>query len=299
MEPIIQPVERELLERELLPQFKLRDTNYGGNEIYVIDYKSAPSVMREIGRLREVAFRDAGGGTGAEIDIDEYDLVDDGYKQLVVWDSEDKEIVGGYRYIISRNSDTKYLSTEHYFQFSDKFRTDYLPYSIELGRSFVQPKYQRRNLKSLFALDNLWDGIGALVVNNPEVKYFFGKVTMYGDYNAEARDLLIYFLNRYFGDREGLLLPKEPINMNIDSAKMESIFTGADYKDNYKILTREVRNLNENIPPLINSYMNLSPTMKVFGTVCNREFGCVEETGILITLDDVYPKKKERHFINL
>ena len=299
MKAIIQPIDRDKIEQELCAELKLRDTNFGSNEIYVFDYNQAPSVMQEVGRLREVAFRDAGGGTGNETDIDEYDLVENGYKQLIVWDKEDREIVGGYRYIISNESDTKNLSTEHYFEFSDKFRNEYLPYSIELGRSFVQPKYQRRNLKSLYALDNLWDGIGALVVKNPHVKYFFGKVTMYDDYNSEARNLLIYFLKKYFDDPDKLMTPKNPLNIEIDEVRMEQIFTGNDYKDDYKILAKEIRNLNENIPPLINSYMNLSPTMKTFGTICNTDFGNVEETGILITLDDIYPKKKERHFINI
>ena len=299
METIIQPVDREKLVKELRAEFKLRDTNFGGNDIYILDYKSAPSVMEEIGRLREVAFRDAGGGTGEKIDIDQCDLVDDGYKQLVVWDKEAQEILGGYRYIISTSANTKYLSIENYFEFSEKFRNEYLPYSIELGRSFVQPKYQRRNLKSLYALDNLWDGIGALIVKNPHVKYLFGKVTMYGGYNPKARNLLIYFLRKYFGDTDALLTPKNPLNIDIDDNQMDQIFIGKDYKEDYKILTREVRDLGENIPPLINSYMNLSPTMKVFGTVCNEDFGNVEETGILITLGDVYPQKKERHFINI
>ena len=210
MKAIIQPIDRDKIEQELCAELKLRDTNFGSNEIYVFDYNQAPSVMQEVGRLREVAFRDAGGGTGNETDIDEYDLVENGYKQLIVWDKEDREIVGGYRYIISNESDTKNLSTEHYFEFSDKFRNEYLPYSIELGRSFVQPKYQRRNLKSLYALDNLWDGIGALVVKNPHVKYFFGKVTMYDDYNSEARNLLIYFLKKYFDDPDKLKpVPRE------------------------------------------------------------------------------------------
>lgn len=88
------------------------------------------------------------------------------------------------------------MSTEHYFRFSDRFRDEFLPYTIELGRSFVQPLYQgiRQNPKGLYSLDNLWDGLGALVITNPDMKYFFGKVTMYGDYNREARDILLYFL---------------------------------------------------------------------------------------------------------
>ena len=182
MKPVIDPVAADLIENELTPERLLRRTNNGGNEIYVMRAQECPNLMREIGRLRELSFRDGGGGTGADVDIDELDLDPEGYEQLFVWDPKAKEIVGGYRYIISRSTHPKCLSTEHYFRFTERFRNEYLPYTIELGRSFVQPHYQgsRANPKGLFSLDNLWDGLGALVVNNPDMRYFFGKVTMYG-----------------------------------------------------------------------------------------------------------------------
>ncbi len=297
MKPLIGSVDRELLEGELTQERFLRNTNNAGNVIYVVTAADSPNVMREIGRLRELAFRQAGGGTGEEIDIDEMDTAPDGYKQLVVWDPAAKEILGGYRFIVSRSPDTKNLSTEHYFRFSDRFRQEFLPYTIELGRSFVQPNYQgsRSNPKGLYALDNLWDGLGALLVRNPDMKYFFGKVTMYGEYNREARDILIYFLTKYFPDTDHLVEPIHPVKLNIDSLKMAEIFNGGSYAEDYKILSREIRARNENIPPLINSYMSLSPSMRMFGTVRNPDFGDVEETGILITIEDIYPKKSERH----
>lgn len=298
MEAIIPPVEREQLRAELTPERKARDTKKAGNEIYIFSAAECPSLMREIGRLREIAFRGAGGGTGKELDIDAEDLAEDGYYQLIVWDPAAEEIVGGYRFIICTDEYPRHLSTEHYFRFSDKFRRKYLPRTIELGRSFVQPLYQgiRQNPKGLYSLDNLWDGLGALVVTNPDMKYFFGKVTMYGDYNKEARDLLIYFLKKYFPDRDKLVDPIHPIELDIDNEAMGAIFCGESYAEDYKILTREIRKCRENIPPLINSYMNISPSMRVFGTVKNPDFGEVEETGILITISDIYPVKSERHF---
>ncbi len=298
MKPLIDPVLPEIIESELTEDKFLRNTNNAGNRIYVITAADSPNTMQEIGRLREWAFRDAGGGTGMEVDIDELDTVEDGYQQLLVWDPEAREIVGGYRYIVSRSTHTPHLSTEHYFRFSDRFRREFLPYTIELGRSFVHPQYQGTrggSRKGVFALDNLWDGLGALLIKNPNMKYFFGKVTMYGDYNRHARDILIYFLRKYFPDTENLVEPIHPIELDINTEKMASIFTGADYAQDYRILSREIRALNENVPPLINSYMSLSPTMRVFGTVCNPDFGDVEETGILITIEDIYPKKSERH----
>ena len=298
MEPIIPPVDRSLILAELTEEKLLRKTNNGNNEIYVVTAQNSPNIMQELGRLRELSFRDAGGGTGAAVDINDEDLAEEGYQQLFVWDPKAQEIVGGYRFIVSRTTHPKHMSTEHYFRFSDRFRNEFLPYTIELGRSFVQPHYQgiRQNPKGLYSLDNLWDGLGALVITNPDMKYFFGKVTMYGDYNREARDILLYFLKKYFPDHDNLIEGIYPIELQFDTEKMEQMFCGGNYAEDYKILTREIRKCKENIPPLINSYMNISPSMRVFGTVTNPDFGGVEETGILITINDIYPVKSERHF---
>lgn len=296
MQPILPPVDRELLRRELTPARKVRDTNKASNEIYIFSAAECPALMREVGRLREEAFRNAGGGTGREVDIDEEDLAGDGYFQLIVWDPAAEQIVGGYRFIVCTSPNPRHLSTEHYFRFSERFRQKYLPRTIELGRSFVQHAYQaRQNPKSLYALDNLWDGLGALVVLNPEAKYLFGKVTMYTSYKAVARNALIWFLRRYFPDRERLVEGIHPLTLDLDDPYYEQLFTGASYMDNYRILIQKVREFNEHIPPLINAYMNLSPTMRVFDTVSNPDFGGVEETGILLTIADIYPEKRERY----
>jgi len=298
MKAMIDPVDRELLKKELNDDRYLRDTNNGGNVIYVVNALNSPNTLQEIGRLRELAFRGAGGGTGEPVDIDEEDMAPDGYEQLIVWDPKDEEIVGGYRFLISRETHPKHLSTEHYFRFSDKFRQEYLPYTLELGRSFVQPKYQgtRVNPKGLYSLDNLWDGLGAIVSQNPDIRYFFGKVTMYGQYNPEARNTLIYFLRKYFPDPDHLVDPIHPIEFNLDEEKFGRLFNGGSYLADYKILGQELKKYGENIPPMINSYMNLSPSMRVFATVKNPEFGDVEETGILVTFSDIYMNKVERHF---
>lgn len=296
MKPIIEPIERELLLAELTPERKVRDTKRAGNEIYIFDAAECPMLMREVGRLREEAFRAAGGGSGLEADIDAEDLAEDGYCQLIVWDPAAREIVGGYRFIVCRTTNPRHLSSEHYFRFSDRFRSEFLPYTIELGRSFVQPCYQaRRNPKSLYALDNLWDGLGALIVLNPRAKYFFGKVTMYTSYKQVARNALIWFLRRYFADTEGLVEGIRPIELDLDDPYYESVFTGANYEENQRILMRMLREFDETIPPLIHSYMNLSPTMRLFDTVSNPDFGDVEETGILVTIRDIYPEKMLRY----
>ena len=302
MKDIAAPLPRNKIYSELTPEKLLRKTNKAGNEIYVITHHDSPALMHEIGRLREIAFRDAGGGTGKDIDIDECDIAEIPYKQLIVWDPDAKEILGGYRYILCneapRDKDGKVLlATSKLFHFSDKFISDYLPHTLELGRSFVQPIYQssKAGAKALFALDNLWDGLGALTVDHPEIKYFFGKVTMYSHFNAEARKLIQYFLKKYFSDTEKLVYPIDPVEFDIDENEMASIFTGDNYKDDYKILTSSVRQYGENIPPLFSAYMNLSPSMKTFGTIHDENFGNVHETGIIVTIEDIYGIKVDRH----
>ena len=302
MEKIIPAVPRMKLEAELTDEKFIRKTNNAGNLLFIITNEDSPNLMREIGRLRELTFRAAGGGTGKPLDLDDFDTGEICYKQLLVWDPSEKEILGGYRfYICNENNCIKdgkvSLATAKLFNFSEKFTREYLPHTIELGRSFVQPKYQSTNRlsKGLFALDNLWDGLGTLVIDYPEKNYFFGKVTMYRNYNQRARNLILYFLEKHFMDREGLLTPLTPMETNIDREEMGNIFTADNYMDDYKILSQKVRAFGENIPPLINAYMNLSPSLKTFGTVINPYFGDVEETAILLTINDLYHQKVERH----
>lgn len=300
-ETIIEPVETEKILAELTPDRFLRRTNRGGNEIYVVDAFNAPNVMRELGRLREITFRAAGGGTGKSCDIDEFDLMDVPCKQMIVWNPDDKMILGGYRFILGKDMTLKdgvpNIAIAHMFDFSDEFIRDYLPYTIELGRSFVRLEYQssKAGARAIFALDNLWDGLGALTVENPEIKYLFGKMTMYPSYNTSARDMLLYFLNHYFPDKDRLVTPKEPLKTMTSHEEMEGLFCGNDFKQDYKTLNAAIRETGFTIPPLVNAYMSLSPTMKLFGTGINHEFGEVEETGILISISDIFEDKKKRH----
>lgn len=301
-EEIIQPIPKDILKSELTKDRLLRTTNKSHNEIYVVTAHNAPNVMKEIGRLREIAFRTAGGGTGKSMDIDEFDTMDDPCRQLIVWNPEDEEIIGGYRYLFGNewkydNNGQPILATSHMFHFSDKFLKDYAPYTVELGRSFVSLDYQnvRKNTKSIFALDNLWDGLGALTVINPNCKYFFGKMTMYPSYIRRGRDMILYFLKKHFDDKERLITPIKPLKIETPESELAAIFTGKDFKDDYRILNHNIRELGYNIPPLINAYMNLSPTMKLFGTAINYGFGDVEETGILIAVDEIFEEKRIRH----
>lgn len=302
MKDIIAPLPREAIFAELTPDKLLRKTNKGGNEIYVVTHHDSPSIMHEIGRLREITFRDAGGGTGKETDIDAYDTAETPYKQLIVWDPDAREILGGYRYLLGEEAARDengevLLATSRLFHFSKRFIDEFLPHTLELGRSFVQPAYQssKAGAKALFALDNLWDGLGALTVDHKEIKYFFGKITMYTHFHTEARNLIQYFFKKYFRDKENLVYPKKPVEFDYDPEQMKKIFIGADYNEDYRILVQNVRQFGENVPPLINAYMNLSPSMKTFGTAVNEKFGEVLETGIIVTIKDIYEVKRDRH----
>ena len=302
MEEIIEPISKELLKAELTEEKRLRMTSKSHNQIYIMTAQDSPNIMKEIGRLREIAFRAAGGGTGKPLDIDEYDIMENPYKQLIVWNPEAEEILGGYRYLLG--TDVRYdekgapiLATAHMFNFSEKFLKEYLPTTIELGRSFVTVEYQstRAGSKGLFALDNLWDGLGALTVVMPNVKYFFGKVTMYPSYHRQGRDMILYFLKKHFGDKENLITPMKPLEMEAKEEDLAALFCKNTFKEDYKILNCEIRKLGYNIPPLVNAYMSLSPTMRMFGTAINYGFGDVEETGILIAVDEILAEKRIRH----
>lgn len=303
MQEIIEAVDRSLIEKELTPERFVKPTNSGNNEIYIVTYQNSPNTVREIGRLREITFRDAGGGTGLDCDLDEFDLEEENpFQQLFVWDPREKEIIGGYRFIHGKTL-TRHKAghintpTSELFHLSEKFIEEYLPHTIELGRSFVQPNYQPTvNLrKGMYALDNIWNGLGAILIQNPDVRYYFGKITMYPHYNIEARDLILYFLRKYFSDKNNLVYPHEALALETPVEFLSEQFNGGSYEKDYKILVQLVRQRHENIPPLVNAYMNLSSTMLFFGTSLNPGFGDVEESGILVTLDDVYDFKKDRH----
>jgi len=303
MDEVISKIDRQALKSELTTDKLFRKTNKSGNEIYLFTAHTAPNAMLEVGRLREIAFRFYGGGTGRSTDMDAFDTMDVPYRQLIVWDPVEEEILGGYRFrcgneiTFDSNGQPDNIATAELFRFSPLFISDYLPEMVELGRSFVSLDYQstRFGSKGLFALDNLWDGLGALSVLDPGIRYFFGKVTMYNTYNTEARNLILYFLDKYFRDREHLITPVHSLQTDSDYEKMDALFTHKSFKDDYKILNAEVRKYGINIPPLVSAYMNLSPSMRVFGTAVNDDFGAVEETGILIDIHDIFEDKKKRH----
>ena len=305
MNKIIDPVPVADLLSELTRERFFRKTNNAGNELYIVNAHNSPAIMREIGRLREISCRDAGGGTGLDCDLDVFDTREENYfEQLIVWNPIDKAIMGGYRFLfcdqlpVDENGQVD-TPTSELFHYSEKFVKEYLPYTLELGRSFVQPKYQpTKNLsKGLYSLDNLWDGLGSLRDIYPTANYYFGKVTMYTQLDRMARDMILFFIKKHFPDKENLVAPRPELDLPIqaDIAELEAIFTADNYHDNYKILVRKVRERGAAVPPLVNAYMSLSPTLRSFGTALNPGFGSVEETGMLLTLSDMFEEKAQRH----
>lgn len=307
IQKIIDPVPVEAIMAELTLDKFFRKTNNGGNEIYILTAHDSPNIMREIGRLREISFRDSGGGTGLDCDIDEFDICEEHYfKQLIVWNPIDKAIVGGYRFLLCDNlpvdaNGQVNTPTSELFHYSERFVNEYLPLTIELGRSFVQPNYQpaKSLSKGMYSLDNLWDGLGSLTDLYPQAKYYFGKVTMYPQLERMSRDMILYFMQSNFPDPDELVKPYPKYNLPIltDCEQLSQLFVGEDYKSNYRILVRSVRERGAAVPPLVNAYMNLSSSMRSFGTAVNPPFGNVEETGILITIADIFESKVQRHLV--
>jgi len=302
MEPIIEPVSKDLLIKELTEDKLLRKTNKGGNILYVVNAHNSPNLMREIGRLREEAFRMEGASSGLSMDIDEFDTMETPYEQLIVWDPDAQAIIGGYRFILGRdvvlNSQGQPdLATSHMFHFSDKFIKKYLPHIMELGRSFVAPEYQssKAGAKAIFSLDNLWDGLCALMIEHPDIMFFFGKMTIYPNYDSAARELIYHFLEKHFPDKDKLVVPYEPVLNVTDKRLMDMILSQESFKDDYKCLKAAVQKLGTHIPPLVNSYMNLSASMLHMGTAVNHEFGEALETAILVNFSDMYEEKRQRH----
>lgn len=296
MQPIIPPVETALLMSELEGHL-LRPSNKADNLIYDITAHECPNVMREIARLREISYREGGGSTGNEMDMDDMDTMTRPYHQLIVWDPENRQIVGGYRYLLGSEAEIRdgqpYITSAHLFHYSERFIREFLPYSVEFGRAFVQPMYQKREMgvKALFALDNIWDGIGALLYNHPEIRYLFGKVTIYPDYNSTARELIYNYLDRFHRGDRTLFAPYH-------EEKVQTIptpFEGDDLDQNYHLLQHAVREQGTVIPPMFTAYLNITDHLMFMGNAINDELSNVYETGIMVSMDTVYAEKKERY----
>lgn len=260
----------------------------GNIALYSFRATDAMPLMEEVGRLREEAFRAAGGGTGEELDIDCHDLAPNGYHQLVAWDIAGQRIVGGYRYLLCREDATEHISTLKYFSASDRFVGEVLPYSIELGRSFTT----HNGAHSLFAMESLWQGLAQIVRGLGWVKYLFGKVTIYPQFDHLSHDVIRLFLKRFHPAHHPLLQARQPLREPLS----EDCFSEGSYEENLTLLNRFLRSRGERIPPMLNAYMRLARGMQSFDTIQNHDFGNTYETAILLPLSEINPAARERYF---
>ena len=302
LEEIIKPLSKEILINELKLAFFLRPTRIGNNEVYIFSAQECPNLMNEVGRLRELTFRDAGAGFGKKVDIDQYDT--DGYtcKQLIVWDPINKEIIGGYRFNIFNDLKHKKLKdipllNKSLYNVSNNFISDYIPYLVELSRAFIQPMYQPKNVgkKAAFSLDNIWDGLGALVVKYPFLKYYFGRLTFFSNYNTTVRDSIFYFFDKHLKGDVSLLKAKEPVSAMTPNSYIKKRINSSDEKEDFKSLQIIAKDHNTIIPPLMKSYYNASNSLKVFEPVFDSYFGSSYAAAIIVTIKDIFPSFVKRY----
>ena len=252
---IAHPEDRRELKKELKASELLGETKDGKHIYLYASQDKNSSVINEIGRLRELSFRKVGEGINKKRDIDKYDRY---YKHIILWDNEDLEIVGAYRIAECKNVILEYgvdaLYTTTLFDYNDTFMP-YLDDAIELGRSFVQPKYWGSR-----ALDYLWYGIGAYLRNNPQIKYMYGPVSLSANYSKAAKDMLLYFYDKNFHDSDGLVSAKLPYNFTTDETLIKNLdeeFNSDDYKENFRTLKKALSSIDSNIPTLYKQYGDL------------------------------------------
>jgi hypothetical protein len=194
----------DALEAELKPRMLL--CRHRGLDIYVTTAAESPTVMQEIGRIREREYRNVGAGRNVPVDIDAYDTDDHGYVQLIAWDSERREVVAMYRFIFGANAlqhgGIARLRTATLFSFAPRCVDEFLPHSVELGRSVVNSEASR----AIIGLFAVWAGLGAFVAEFPDVQYFFGNVSVYRSWSNEAIDTLLAYLTTYHQDDRQLLV---------------------------------------------------------------------------------------------
>ena len=290
------PEDRRDLKAALKKSYLLGLTK-DNKKIYLYEYSSKnTAVLNELGRLREISFRKVGEGANKKRDIDKYDYY---YKHIILWDDESLEIVGAYRIGVTKEICDKLedsaLYTHTLFNYNVKLK-DYLPDSIELGRSFVQPKYWGSR-----ALDYLWQGIGAYLRNNPQIKYMYGPVSISANYPKVAKDMILYFYNHYFADEEKLVSARLPYKMNIDDEYMQQFIiklNGNDYDQDFKHLKKALAFLGLSVPTLYKQYADLcqSGGIRFCAYNIDKEFSDCVDSFILVSVDKIKEKQKKRYF---
>ncbi|MCH9740891.1 MAG: lysophospholipid acyltransferase family protein [Epsilonproteobacteria bacterium] len=289
---IAHPEDRQVLKQELQTCQELGKTS-DGKKIYLYEYEKGSIILQEISRLREYTFRKVEEGTGKKRDKDEYDYY---YKHIILWDDEELEIAGAYRIaesnFVYEDYDIEGFYTNSLFGFNSGF-TPYLNNSIELGRSFVQPKYWGSR-----ALDYLWQGIGAYLYENPHIKYMFGAVTLSASLPKSAQELIIHYYDKYYGNHHELLNPKNKFLFPKDALdELSYIFNGDDAQKDFRILREQLNYYGATVPTLYKQYADLCEEggISFMGYNIDKEFGDCIDSFILVEIDKIKQKKRDRY----
>ncbi|MCR1814810.1 lysophospholipid acyltransferase family protein [Aliarcobacter butzleri] len=288
---IAHPVSKIDLYNELKKSPLLGQTN-DGKKIYLYDYVEDSIVLKELGRLREISFRKVGEGVNKKRDIDKYDVY---YQHIILYDKNELEIVGAYRIgnsdMIFKEFGTKGFYSNTLFQFNDEFMF-YLQNSIELGRSFVQPKYWGTR-----ALDYLWYGIGSYVKANPNIKYMFGPVSISGAFPAIAKDMLVFYYNYYYSSEKNLVEARTPFSYSSHIHDIKEFFTLEDKKRDFKSLKIALSNIGVNVPTLYKQYseLTLDDGVKFLDFNVDKNFGDCIDSFILVEIDKIKDSMKQRY----
>ncbi len=291
-EAVAHPECRQRLRKELASCERLGETS-DNKQIYLFEYRADTSIMREIGRLRELSFRAVGEGTGKKRDIDKYDSY---YMHLILWDEDDLEIVGAYRLcdtervLSSAGLDSIY--TTSLFQYNSEMK-QYIYRGLELGRSFVQPRYWGKR-----SLDYLWYGIGALLKSNPQYRYLFGPVSISNNYSRNAKDLLIFFYTLYFGHQEKPVTAMMPYQIEEkQKEKFARQFSGDDYKSDFKQLKSMLAIMGHTVPTLYKQYTEVCDNDGIIFSDFNidPDFSDCVDGFVIVDIEKLKPKKRKRY----
>ncbi|MFW5695638.1 MAG: GNAT family N-acyltransferase [Alkalispirochaeta sp.] len=293
MVPVAPAVNPAAVQGELSPDKLL--CRFRDIEIYVTTAAESPSVMTEIGRIREREYRREGAGRNRPIDVDEYDTGPTPYRQLVAWDPVHHEIVAMYRYIFGRTAadrdDVGLLRTAQLFSFSPDFVREALPVMVELGRSVVN-REAKRAILGLFAV---WAGLGAIVVECPEIRYFFGNVSVYRTWPAEAVDLLVAYLYEYHSERGGVSGKDAVVYRSPGiSRNQRELFYGHDTAEAYHRLEEELARYRLAPPPILVSYLRATTVLRVYDTVQDADFGGAYEVALAVSTRHLTEKTRRR-----
>ncbi|MFT7414762.1 MAG: putative hemolysin [Methylophagaceae bacterium] len=290
---ISHPQERRAIKKEL-QQAELLGETLDGKKIYLFDYQSDSTVMNEIGRLREVTFRQVGEGTGKKNDLDRYDR---DYRHLILWDEHELEIAGAYRLAEVKSlflkSDTRGIYSQELFDYDQEKMASFFEQGIELGRSFVSPKYWGKR-----SLDYLWYGIGAYLKRYPEIRYLFGPVSLSDSYPEFAKALIIIFYQHYFKDKAQLATARVPYRINSNIKQWANdVVTGLDYDADFKAMRVQLAHMNVSIPTLYKQYSDLCEMggVRFIDFNVDADFGNCIDGLVMVDLQALKPAKHKRY----